>query len=151
MKTRKRYNDIMKYVKVKEEELKNTVARDFFGKFDHTKIIGEIDFAVKSRGKNQPDCYFLWAEAKAAQTDICDMLTQLVLTIPKWAVFNTISAPPQKCPPLFRVIMPPSNERLKLQIGLPRKPQLLTIHDDFRSDTVSNIVNKNHSLLTGFE
>jgi len=84
----------MKYAKVQEEELKNSVARDFFGRFDHTKIIGEIDFAVKNRGKNLPDSYFLWAEAKAAQTDVCEMLAQLVLTIGKARTFDKITPPP---------------------------------------------------------
>jgi len=83
----------MKYAKVQEEELKNQVARDFFGRFDHTKIIGEIDFAVKNRGANQPDCYFLWAEAKATQTDVCEMLAQLVLTIGKARTFDKIIPP----------------------------------------------------------
>ena len=84
----------MKYAKVQEEALKNSVARDFFGRFDHTMIIGEIDFAVKNRGKNLPDSYFLWAEAKAAQTDVCEMLAQLVLTIGKARTFDKITPPP---------------------------------------------------------
>jgi len=95
----------MKYAKVQEEELKNKVAQDFFGKFDCTEIIEKIDFAVKRPGKHlagtpaneqysagtpAPDSYFLWAEAKAAQTDVCEMLTQLVLTIGKARTFDKI-------------------------------------------------------------
>ena len=37
----------MKYVNILEEELKNKITQDFFGKFDCTKILGKIDFAVK--------------------------------------------------------------------------------------------------------
>ena len=84
----------MKYAKVQEEELKNAVACDFFSKFDHTKIIGKIDFAIKDRGKKLQDCYFLWAEAKADVTDVCAMLTQLVLTIGKARTFDKIDPPP---------------------------------------------------------
>ena len=58
----------MKYAKIQEEELKNKVAQEFFGKFDCTAIIEKIDFTVKDRGKKLLDSYFLWAEAKAAST-----------------------------------------------------------------------------------
>ena len=37
----------MKYPNIREEGLKNKVAQDFFGKFDCTEIINDIDFAVK--------------------------------------------------------------------------------------------------------
>jgi len=37
----------MKYANIFEEEVKNRVAPDFFQKFDCTKILGKIDFAVK--------------------------------------------------------------------------------------------------------
>ena len=84
----------MKYAKIQEEELKNKVASDFFDKFDWTEIVGKIDFAIKSPGKKLLDSYFLWAEAKAAQTDICAMLTQLVLTIGKERTFDKIAPPP---------------------------------------------------------
>jgi len=83
----------MKYAKLQEEDLKIKVASDFFGKFDYT-VIENIDFAVKDHGKRLLDSYFLWAEAKAAQTDICEMLTQLVLTIGKARTFDRISPPP---------------------------------------------------------
>jgi len=74
----------MRYKNMLEEELKNTVAKDFFHSYDCTKIIQKIDFAVC-----MPDDtiygpqYFLWAEAKARRNDVFDMLTQLVLTIGK--------------------------------------------------------------------
>jgi len=84
----------MKYAKVQEEELKNKVAHDFFGEFDCTEIIEKVDFAVKGPGKRLLDSYLLWAEAKAAQTDVCEMLTQLVLTIGKARIFDKITPPP---------------------------------------------------------
>ncbi|MCL2744677.1 MAG: hypothetical protein FWE67_12575, partial [Planctomycetaceae bacterium] len=84
----------MKYAKIQEEELKNKVEQDFFGKYDCTEIIEKIDFVVKSPNRNLIENYFLWAEAKAAQTDICDMLTQLVLTIGKARIFDKIIPPP---------------------------------------------------------
>jgi len=74
----------MKYANIQEQELKNKVAEDFFGKFDHTAIMGKIDFAVKPKNPEPNlwgDVCFLWAEAKAAKTKIEEMLTQLVLTI----------------------------------------------------------------------
>ena len=37
----------MKYRDIREEELKNKVGQVFFGKFDCTEIIRDIDFAVK--------------------------------------------------------------------------------------------------------
>ena len=81
----------MKYPKIQEESLKNKVAQDFFGKFDCTEIIEKIDFTVKN--KSGLGLYFLWAEAKADATDVCAMLTQLVLTIGKARMFDKIIPP----------------------------------------------------------
>ena len=36
----------MKYQNIKEEELKNKVAHDYFWIYDCTKIIGNVDFCV---------------------------------------------------------------------------------------------------------
>ena len=36
----------MKYPNIREEALKNKVAQDYFGKYDCTEIIRDIDFAV---------------------------------------------------------------------------------------------------------
>ena len=83
----------MKYPKVQEEDLKIKVARDFFGKFDCTEIVEKIDFTVKAK-KELVGNYFLWAEAKADVTDVCAMLTQLVLTIGKARTFDKIAPPP---------------------------------------------------------
>jgi len=74
--------------KIREEELKNKVAADFFAKYDCTDIIKDIDFAVKTKYE-----YLLWAEAKAAPSDILLMLTQLVLTIGKARTFNKVLPP----------------------------------------------------------
>ncbi|MCL2041122.1 MAG: hypothetical protein FWG84_03660 [Bacteroidales bacterium] len=79
----------MKYGNIREEELKNSVAQDFFGKFDCTKIIKNIDFAVKNG-----ETYLLWAEAKRNRDDILAMLAQLVLTIGKARTFDEILPPP---------------------------------------------------------
>ena len=55
---------------IREEELKNRVAALFFGKYDCTRIVGNIDFCVspKRRDPRQmmfiPDTPILWAEAK---------------------------------------------------------------------------------------
>jgi hypothetical protein len=98
----------MKYPKdIPEQELINNVAKDFFGNFDCTAIKGKIDFAVKPKKSIQKDLlkdglvakatdedeYFLWAEAKAAATDIFVMLTQVVLTVGKAKTFNFINPP----------------------------------------------------------
>ena len=88
----------MKYSNILEEEIKNKVTRDFFQKFDCTKILGKIDFAVKvKRSTTMNDIhsdYLLWAEAKQKPTDILVMLTQLVLTIGKARTFDEILPPP---------------------------------------------------------
>jgi hypothetical protein len=72
---------------IREEELKNRVAARYFGKYDCTRIVGNIDFCVspKRRDPRQmtfaPDAPFLWAEAKNHPTDVHRMLAQLILTI----------------------------------------------------------------------
>ena len=72
---------------IREEELKNRVATVYFGRFDCTRIVGNIDFCVspKRRDPRQmtfvPDPPILWAEAKNHPTDIYRMLAQLILTI----------------------------------------------------------------------
>ncbi|GHT18671.1 hypothetical protein AGMMS4957_01410 [Bacteroidia bacterium] len=95
----------MKYPNIREEELKNSVATDFFKDFDCDKIVGFIDFAVKVKHKSSNllslqdltgfnDEYLLWAEAKQKSTDIVAMLTQLVLTIGKARTFDKMMPPP---------------------------------------------------------
>jgi hypothetical protein len=95
----------MKPANILEEEIKNKVAQHFFSKFDCTKILGKIDFAVKASppsplqivegcpiGRGEAE-YLLWAEAKQKPTDILVMLTQLVLTIGKARTFDEIMPP----------------------------------------------------------
>jgi len=98
----------MEYLNVREESLKNKVARNFFGKFDCTEIIKDIDFAVKSptptlpkgEGVSSPPsgesegAYLLWAEAKKKLSNIYESIAQLVLTIGKARTFNEILPPP---------------------------------------------------------
>jgi hypothetical protein len=87
----------MKYANILEEEIKNKVTRDYFQKFDCTKILGKIDFAVKvKRSANAIDFtdeYLLWAEAKQKTADIPVMLAQLVLTIGKARTFDELMPP----------------------------------------------------------
>ncbi|MCL2596207.1 MAG: hypothetical protein FWD66_00795 [Paludibacter sp.] len=87
----------MKYSDIQEEEVKNRISQDFFSKFDCTKILGKIDFAVKiKRPANTidfPDEYLLWAEAKKDSENIISMLAQLVITIGKARTFNEILPP----------------------------------------------------------
>ena len=88
----------MKYVNIREEELKNSVATDFFDRFDCDRIVGFIDFAVKP--KRPADVidfngeYLLWAEAKTGSRDIFAMFTQLVLTVGKARTFDKHLPPP---------------------------------------------------------
>ncbi|MDR2836820.1 MAG: hypothetical protein LBV69_11650, partial [Bacteroidales bacterium] len=74
----------MRYQGIREEELKNNVAEDFFKNYDSTKIIGNIDFTISiPRAKHLPEqeeISLLWAEAKANKHDIYAMFAQLILT-----------------------------------------------------------------------
>ncbi|MDR1737509.1 MAG: hypothetical protein LBR66_01635, partial [Candidatus Symbiothrix sp.] len=94
----------MKYGNIREEELKNKVAHDFFKGFDCTEIKGCIDFAVAPlnppTGGNFPSpCgggreeAILWAEAKSRPTDLFAMFAQLILTIGKARTFDKIMPP----------------------------------------------------------
>lgn len=79
---------------IREEELKNKVARDFFPSFDNTKIIGDIDFCISD--KNNHSLSFLWAEAKkGASHSIYHSFIQLILTIGKARTFE------KNIPPYF--------------------------------------------------
>jgi len=88
----------MKYRNIREEELKNKVEQDYFGKFDCTEIIRDIDFAVKNKAFQEAlfaeNQYLLWAEAKKDRDDVVSMLTQLVLTIGKARTFENVLPPP---------------------------------------------------------
>ena len=71
---------------LREEELKNKVAADWFGPFDCTRIIGNVDFCVDIPATELALGYesepALWAEAKAGtKKDIVASFVQLILTI----------------------------------------------------------------------
>ena len=93
---------------IREEELKNKVAQDYFGDYDTTKIIGNIDFCiakVTEKTKGEQKTFFeelnevqslFWAEAKkGAKKDVFESLVQLILTIGKSRVYEN------RLPPLF--------------------------------------------------
>lgn len=84
----------MKYTKIREEELKNKVGRDWFEKFDTTEILGNIDFTVFPK----QDSLFgrtplLWAEAKTGNYNVVIMFVQLILTIGKARTFDKTLPP----------------------------------------------------------
>ncbi|MCO5251076.1 MAG: hypothetical protein M9949_06600 [Candidatus Kapabacteria bacterium] len=86
----------MPYNNMKEEELKNRIARDFFWQYDWTKIIGNVDFCVamydKKKEPHEQES-LLWAEAKAGIADPYKSIAQLVLTIGKARTFDKYLPP----------------------------------------------------------
>ena len=91
---------------IREEEIKNVVARAYFGSFDCTKILGDIDFSVAKRKKvdlgqellfdedKQDIQFFLWAESKEGiKRDIYESFVQIILTIGKARTFETYLPP----------------------------------------------------------
>jgi len=71
---------------LREEELKNKVAADWFDAFDCTRIIGNVDFCVDIPATELALGFaaepMLWAEAKAGnRKDIVASFVQLILTI----------------------------------------------------------------------
>ncbi|MEY4768928.1 MAG: hypothetical protein RL637_1567, partial [Pseudomonadota bacterium] len=55
----------MSYLAIREEELKNKIAQNYFNEFDCSKIIGNIDFCVTISESES----LLWAEAKKGISD----------------------------------------------------------------------------------
>ena len=96
---KKNNNQQMKYANIREEEVKNKVGQDFFGDFDTTKILGNIDFCVTPKNKNPKqtklfdDINLLWAEAKTGDYDVISMFAQLILTIGKARTFDKTLPP----------------------------------------------------------
>jgi hypothetical protein len=88
----------MKYQNIREEELKNKVAQDYFWLYDCTKIIGNVDFCVSmhkgAKELAEPES-LVWAEAKRGSSDLYKSIVQLVLTIGKARIFD------QYLPPAF--------------------------------------------------
>lgn len=99
----------MAYTNVlREEELKNKVAADFFKDYDSTKIIGNVDFCIAKvtdrSGGRQKTLFdeseitqsLLWAEAKRGnKQNIYESFVQLIMTIGKAKTFE------KYLPPLF--------------------------------------------------
>ena len=87
----------MKYQNIREEELKNKVAQDYFWIYDSTKIIGNVDFCV-SMHQSQKGLFeeesLIWAEAKRGSSDIYKSIVQLILTIGKARTFDKFLPPP---------------------------------------------------------
>ncbi len=84
---------------IREEELKNLVRDDWFGKYDGNRIIGNIDLSVcVPTDPNQLEIFdldfFLWAEAKKGNKEnIDDSLVQLMITIMKARTYNDYLPP----------------------------------------------------------
>jgi hypothetical protein len=86
----------MKYKNIREEELKNKVAQDYFWIYDCSKIIGNVDFSVcilQSREELLEQESLLWAEAKKGSSDIYKSIVQLILTIGKARTFDKFLPP----------------------------------------------------------
>ena len=77
---------------IREEELKNKVAQDFFQAYDTTQILGNVDFcvAVPSNGPQLFETeYLMWAEAKKGnKSNLEESFVQLVITIGKAHTFE---------------------------------------------------------------
>ncbi len=76
---------------IREEELKNKIASDFFPSYDTTQILGDVDFFVALPTENglTETQYFLWAEAKKGNKSILEeSITQLIITIGKARTFE---------------------------------------------------------------
>lgn len=83
---------------IKEEELKNKVARDYFFDYDNTQIFGNIDFCIAIPQKEGKLVFetesLLWAEAKNGnKKDIYESFVQLILTIGKARTFDDYLPP----------------------------------------------------------
>ena len=80
----------MKYKNIREEEIKNKIAQDYFWLYDCSKIIGNVDFCVSMlhSKKDLEHESLLWAEAKRGASDIYTSIVQLILTIGKARTFD---------------------------------------------------------------
>ncbi|MBJ2187080.1 MAG: hypothetical protein JFR41_00380 [Muribaculaceae bacterium] len=84
---------------IREEELKNKVAQDWFQSYDTTNILGAIDFCVALSADNNHTseiASFLWAEAKKGEkANLDESFAQLIITIGKARTFE------KYLPPMF--------------------------------------------------
>ena len=86
----------MKYSNIREEELKNKIAQDYFWLYDCTKMMGNVDFCVcmlQTRKSLAEQESLLWAEAKKGSADIYKSIVQLILTIGKARTFDKFLPP----------------------------------------------------------
>ncbi len=86
----------MKYQNIREEELKNKIAQEYFWFYDCSKIIGNVDFSVclhQSAKQLFEQESLLWAEAKKGSSNIYNSLVQLILTIGKARTFDKFLPP----------------------------------------------------------
>lgn len=133
----------MQYDNILEEELKNKVAKDYFGAFDCTEIKGKVDFCVALKHKNEKQERLdfesiLWAEAKKGRSDLVKSISQLILTIGKARTFD------KYLPPAFlgafdaeKIAFIPYNEIL----------DILSLNDFNWNVTSSNYETKEFRLL----
>jgi len=85
----------MKYKGLREEEIKNNIAEEYFIDFNCKKIIGNIDFTVTVPNENSllESQSLFWAEAKKGSSDIFTSIVQLILTIGKARTFDDTLPP----------------------------------------------------------
>ena len=77
-----------------EEELKNKVAMEFFGDFNATARFNNVDFVIAPMIQTTRESqYFLWAEAKRGKSDIIESFIQLILTIGKAHLQDSLIPP----------------------------------------------------------
>ena len=84
------------HINIREEELKNKIAKDYFWLYDTSIIIGNVDFCVSiydSENNILEQESLLWAEAKKGHSKIQHSLVQLILTIGKARTFDTYLPP----------------------------------------------------------
>ena len=121
---------------MREEELKNKVAKDWFECFDTTQIIGNIDFCVAVPATDLPLCdaqSLLWAESKRGTgRDDTESLIQLILTIGRgragWCSSRAILCDIFRCPSRSRrrtrtlAILPRPAQRQSQRLVLRHTP-----------------------------
>ena len=77
---------------LREEEIKNKVAVDYFNDFDWTKRIGDVDYCIAVPTDDNElfeQESLLWAESKRGNKfDIYESFVQLILTIGKARTFD---------------------------------------------------------------
>ena len=135
----------------REDEIKNLVRDDWFGKYDGNRSIGNIDFSVcMPTDPNQLEIFdldfFLWAEAKKGnREDIDDSLVQLIMTIMKARTYNDY------LPPLYlgafdaeKIAFIPYDDKLQRQVIFD---QVLENKIDWTSITPSDHTTEEFQLV----